>query len=130
MACVFAHAALALGLRLGVPAASPAAVIVTFDLQPTGVTTRTATFDVLLTFPDAPGDTIEALQLGITGSDPALTADGTNFGRFSFALNPATLPGWAELVPLSGGASASTPLWTPSTGRSWGPLARRYPSAP
>jgi hypothetical protein len=35
------------------------------------------------------------------GTSLALTGGGTDFSRFNFALDPVTLSGWTELVPLS-----------------------------
>jgi hypothetical protein len=80
-----------------------AGLVTSFDLQSAGVNGSTASFNVLLDFPGAPGDQIQALQLGVAGSDPLLTANGTDFSRFSFTPDASTLAGWLELVPLGGG---------------------------
>jgi hypothetical protein len=87
------------GLWFGLVAPCPAQMA-TFDLGTPIVTPTTASFDVSLLFNGAPADTIEALQLSILGSDPLLTANGTDFSRFTFNLNPTTLPGWSELSPI------------------------------
>jgi hypothetical protein len=73
---------------------------VTFDLGSPIVTETSASFDVDLTFDGSAGDQIQAVQISVLGSDPALTANGADFSRFSFALDTSTLPGWKELVPV------------------------------
>lgn len=91
------------GLALLVPAGVTRAetVMATFDLGTPTVTPTAATFQVALTFTGDPADTIVAIQLSVLDSSDELTGSGTDFSRFSFALNGTTLPGWAELAPLS-----------------------------
>jgi hypothetical protein len=93
-------ALLALALWAWAPRESAAGVMASFDLSLRGVTPSSATFGVAMTFSGAPGDAVEAIQLSVLGSDPLLTAGGTDFSRFSFALNTPSLPGWQELVPV------------------------------
>ena len=55
-----------------------------------------ALMDVSYTFDGLTGDTIEGIQISFVGSDPVLTAGGTDFSRFTFTLdgsNP-TLGAW------------------------------------
>ena len=37
----------------------------------------------------------------MVGSDPALTAGGTDYSRFHLQLNTAAVPGWSELAPIN-----------------------------
>lgn len=86
--------------------ASPAlAATATVELGPANITAGAAKFDVSVLFSGAAGDQIEAVQLAVTGSSANLTGAGTDFTRFSFAVDPATIPGWFELAPISGGVS-------------------------
>lgn len=87
------------GLGIGL-AREARAASATFALGPPTVTAFEATFAVELSFLGDPADAIEAIQLGVLDSDPLLTAGGTDFGRFSFDLDAATLPGWVELAPI------------------------------
>lgn len=98
-----------IALRIGflgtamIALASPArpAAVLTFDLALTSQDDHAATFDVALSYsPDTPSDAIDALQIGVVGSADALTSNGSDFSRFSFALDAATLPGFAELAPI------------------------------
>jgi hypothetical protein len=66
----------------------------TFSLGTPVVTAGEADIGISLLFSGNPGDTIEAIQLSVLGSDPLLTANGTDFSRFAFDLNATTLPGW------------------------------------
>jgi hypothetical protein len=105
-----AHALL--GLALLTASGGARADMATFDLGTPSVTPTSATFEVDLTFlSDDPADTINVLQLSVLGSSDALTGTGSNFGRFSFALNGTTLPGWIELAPVS---DAGVGLYGPS----------------
>ncbi len=54
----------------------------------------TATLEVLFSFSGDPGDTLEAFQLSVIGSDSLLTEGGTDFGRFSFVPSLPLLSGW------------------------------------
>lgn len=72
-----------------------------FDLGTPTVTPTSAVIPVSLTFTGGAGDEIVVIQLSVLGSSDALTGGGTDFGRFSFALNGTTLPGWTELAPIS-----------------------------
>lgn len=109
------------------PGTSPGAAVATFDLGTPTVTASTATFDVALSFTGEPGDTIEAIQIGVLDSDTLLTGGGTDFSRFSFALNPATLPGWDELVPIDlAGVGLYAPA-DPVSGPFLVPSASLYP---
>jgi hypothetical protein len=93
------------------PAVGRAAVVVSLDLGTPAVTATTATVPVSLTFTGAAGDNLQAVQLSVLGSSPLLTAGGTAFGRFAFALDPTAAPGWAELVGVgAGGVGLYAPL--------------------
>lgn len=83
---------------LTLTASARSAPIVTFDLGTPTVTSSLATFDVALTFAGAAGDTIEGVQLSVLGSDPSLTASGTDFNRFGFATS---LAGWLTTATMS-----------------------------
>lgn len=72
---------------------------VSFGLKNPTVAGDTATFDVTLDFSGGQFDTVEAFQIGVTGSDPLLTGSGLDFSRFGFQLNSATLPSWIDLSP-------------------------------
>ena len=37
----------------------------------------------------------------MVGSDPALTAGGTDYSRFHLQLNTAAVPGWSKLAPIN-----------------------------
>ena len=37
----------------------------------------------------------------MVGSDPALTAGGTDYSRFHLQLNTAAVPGWSEPAPIN-----------------------------
>jgi hypothetical protein len=80
-----------------------AGAITTFTLSQPTVSAKSATFHVSLTFTGAPADTVEALQLSVYGSSPALTKNDTDFTRFAFVPNSSSLPGWLEFSPISTG---------------------------
>jgi len=74
----------------------------------------TALIEVELTFlSDDPLDTVEAIDLAVLGSDPLLTGGGTDFSRFSFALDTVDLVGWMEIDPIGGGAVPGVGLYAP-----------------
>lgn len=78
--------------------------VVAFDLGEPTPEGSLARFGVSVSFQGDPAaDYIDVLQIGVTGSDPALTAGDTDYSRFSFSLGPATPPSWALLQDLSGG---------------------------
>jgi hypothetical protein len=113
------------GLGLGWPGVSRGA-IATFALGTPTVTPAQATFDVELAFEGDPGDTIEAIQLGVLDSDPLLTAGGTDFSRFAFTLDTATLPDWIELAPIGlAGVGLYAPI-DPVSGPFLSPSASPY----
>lgn len=100
-------AVLLIGAWVSVPGLLRAGAIVTVDLRPPAVTSTSAAFEVLLGFTGDPGDLIEAIQLSVLGSDPQLTQNGSDFSRFTFALNTTALPEWTAFPPgLSGGGVA------------------------
>ncbi len=70
--------------------------IATFGLDVESVTASDALLNVFLTLTGNLGDSIDVVQLSVVGSDPLLTAGGTDFSRFSFLLNSTTLPSWRE----------------------------------
>ncbi len=78
------------------PAAS-----VTITLENPAVSASSAVFNVDLSFQGNPSDLLNAVVLSVVGSDPALTAGGTDYSRFGFQLNTAAVPGWSELAPIS-----------------------------
>ncbi|MCX5661642.1 MAG: PEP-CTERM sorting domain-containing protein [Planctomycetota bacterium] len=101
-AALIALAALALPL----PALAATAQV---DLGPATVSSGAAHFAVSVLFTGAPGDQIEAVQLSVTGSSADLTAGGTDFSRFSFDIDAATLPGWIELLSVNTGLGLIAP---------------------
>lgn len=89
--------ALFLLVALGPHATARAALLASFG-TPTYVGS-TAQVPIEATFSGAPADTLEALQLSLIGSDPALTAGGTDFSRFAFAIDGTTLVNWSASPP-------------------------------
>lgn len=86
------HAALALAaVVLAWAAPAHALLTTTLTLDDLSLTNSQATYGLFLTFPGNPGDTVEGLQLNVTGSSVAAS-------RFSF--NP-TVANWTQLDPLS-----------------------------
>lgn len=77
------------------------AAIATFGLTVDSVSGVEAAIGVSLTLTGNAGDNIDGIQLSVIGSDALLTDSDTDFSRFSFLLDSATLPGWVELDPLS-----------------------------
>jgi hypothetical protein len=98
------HAIVALAVTalagLAADRTAPAASV-TITLENPTVTTSTAVFNVDLSFQGNPGDLLNTVQLSVVGSDPALTAGGTDYSRFRFQLNTAAVPGWSELAPIN-----------------------------
>lgn len=86
-----------------------AGAVTTFDLSQLTVSGTSATFDVSLTFSGASADTIEALQLSVYGSSSVLTNSDTDFSRFSFAPNTATLADWLEFSSINTGLAFYAP---------------------
>lgn len=100
----------ALALLATLSLASPArAAVAQIDLGPAILAPGSASFEVSLLFTGPPGDNIQAIQLALGGSSPALTANGTDFGRFSFTPDASTLPAWIELLPVSTGVGLYAP---------------------
>lgn len=86
--------ALITGLLL-VCGASPArAALIVVGMDPPSYSGTVASMDVTFHFTGDPGDTMEAFQLSVIGSDPLLTSGGADYGRFSFAPNSALFTGW------------------------------------
>lgn len=88
LAAVFAAA-------LATPTRASADNIVAGLEQPTYSWNNTATMGVTFLFSGNPGNTMEAFQLSVIGSDPLLTLSGTDYSRFSFTPNTSLLSGWA-----------------------------------
>lgn len=80
---------------LGIASGQQSRGDVVIALGPPVVAGTTASLDVFFQFTGDPGDTIDAFQLSVIGSDAALTSGGANFGRFSFAANPALFGAWS-----------------------------------
>ncbi|MFO0954534.1 MAG: PEP-CTERM sorting domain-containing protein [Isosphaeraceae bacterium] len=116
-------ALLVIGVLFGGPRTATAA-FVTFDLSAPTVTATTATFEVFMAFSGGASDRVEAIQLSVLGSSPALTA--SNFSRFSFTPSATGLPGWVELAPIAGtGFNLLAPL-DPVNGPFLAPSATPY----
>jgi len=111
MRSAFILAMLAVAMLVtGVRSAQAFTITAVMDLQVKSITSDTASFDVLLTFPGVAGDQIESLQLSVLGNnDPLLTAGDTDFSRFGFTPDAATLATWLELSPLSTGLGFYAP---------------------
>jgi hypothetical protein len=75
--------------------------IITFSIATPTVTSSQATFVISAEVMADPGDQVESFQLSIEGNDPLLTVGGTDYSRYTFALDAGTLPGWNENIPVS-----------------------------
>jgi hypothetical protein len=83
---------------------SRADVSLQFDLGSPMAVGSLVNFDVSMTFHGNPAtDAISILQIGVTGSDLALTANDTDYSRFSFTFNTLLAPSWSVLTNLSDG---------------------------
>jgi len=86
--------------------AAHAAAMATLDLGSAAVVGQTARLELFLEFASGnAADRIEVIEPSVWGSDPLLTSNNTNFGRFSFSLDTGELtsPLWQELDPLGAG---------------------------
>lgn len=86
-----------------------AGAVTTLNLSQASISGNSALLDVSLTFSGAPGDTVEAIQLSVYGSNPLLTNSDTDFSRFGFTPDATSLGGWLEFSPLSTGLGFYAP---------------------
>lgn len=99
-----------LALVLGVWAQSEAyGTTVTMDLQSPSYASGKAMFNLFVTFPGGPGDSLQVANLSVFGSSSALTAGDTDFSRFAFEMDSTILAGWEEFAPLSTGRGFYAP---------------------
>jgi hypothetical protein len=79
-------------------------LLLEFDLGPATRLGAIVSFDVSLTFHGNPAtDSINILQLGVTGSAPLLTANDTDYSRFNFVYASSLAPSWSVLNTLADG---------------------------
>lgn len=83
------HVALLSALVLGLSASPPSQAGVVFNLSSPTASNATASFQVSLAFSGGAGDSIDAINLNVAGSDAALIGRDVNgdldFSRFTFA---------------------------------------------
>ena len=77
---------------------SPAWAVVTalYELTPTSVSDLTAEFDVSVSFTADAGEEMVFFSLDVSGSDPLLTSNGTDYSNFSFLPSSPLLDDWNQ----------------------------------